>query len=364
LTLLSLLSALVVISTASMGMIYAQEADDSELTTFEEEALNDEEELTTGTSDDDENDSSAYLSGRNVSDDDDDTTATAEEMETEIASLFDGLVVCDLGTLEASAPDETETSAFDTQTATTPTVSVTVMSETEVAEAAANETETSAADETEVASAECFGLGGDDNATSTSSTDDMGMNNATSGDGANATSADGNATSLMDSNATGTSDGNATSTAGNATSSANATSSNATSTAADDEQIAVIEGQDFAPGEIVLVFSSNNIVAIDDVDDSGDVEAKVPVNDLGNDLSFVESGTNRSTEFNFDGQTLIAAEGQGEIQAEGTNQDELDIAEILRSGSNAAEIEGQDDESGDVDDNDDEDDEDEDSDNN
>jgi hypothetical protein len=347
-----------------MGMIYAQEADDSELTTFEEEALNDEEELTTGTSDDDENDSSAYLSGRNVSDDDD-TTATAEEMETEIASLFDGLVVCDLGTLEASAPDETETSAFDTQTAMTPTVSVTVMSETEVAEAAANETETSAADETEVASAECFGLGGDDNATSTSSTDDMGMNNATSGDGANATSADGNATSLMDSNATGTSDGNATSTAGNATSSANATSSNATSTAADDEQIAVIEGQDFAPGEIVLVFSSNNIVAIDDVDDSGDVEAKVPLNDLGNDLSFVESGTNRSTEFNFDGETLIAAEGQGEIQAEGTNQDELDIAEILRSGSNAAEIEGQDDdESGDVDDNDDEDDEDEDSDNN
>ena len=47
LTLLSLLSALVVISTASVGVsIYAQEAgvDDSELTTFEEEELMAEQE--------------------------------------------------------------------------------------------------------------------------------------------------------------------------------------------------------------------------------------------------------------------------------------------------------------------------------
>jgi hypothetical protein len=337
LTLLSLLSALVVISTASMGMIYAQEADDSELTTFEEEALRDGEETTAGTSDD--TDTSAYLSGRAVSDDDN-TTDTAETEIADIRSLFDGLIVCDLGVLEATAPDETEIAA--SSNLTTPTVSVTVMSETEVAEVVANETATAeaaanetstAADETEVASAQCMSLGGDDdNATSTSSTaDDMG--NATSDAGDNATSTDGNATSM---NATGTSSANATS------------SSNVTSTA-EDEQIAVIEGQDFAPGEIVLVFSSNAIVAIDDVNDGGDIDAKVPLDSVGNSFMFVESGTTRTAEFNFDGETLIAAAGEGDIQAEGTN-DELDIAEILRSGTNAAEVEGEDaDEPGDVD---------------
>ena len=322
LTLLSLLSALVVISTASMGMIYAQEVDDSELTTFEEEALKAEEEIT-ATADDD--DSSAYLSGQRVDDDSADDTETASETETaDLDSLFAGLIVCDLGPVDASAPDETAIAALETLP--TPTVSVTVMSETEVAEAVANETTTASANETQIASAECMNLGGDDdNATSTSSTADD-MSNATLDAGDNATSTAGNATSATD---------------GNATSSVNATStSNATSTAGD-EEIAVIEGQDFAPGEVVLVFSSNAIVTIDDVDESGDIEAKVPLSNVGNDISFVETGTQRSTEFNFDGQTLIAAEGQGEIQAEGTNQ-ELDIAEILRNGTNAAEIEGQD----------------------
>jgi hypothetical protein len=249
--------------------------------------------------------------------------------------LFDGLVVCDLAEVQVNAPEETETSAVDTLTATTPTVSVTVMSETEVAEAAANETETSAADETEIASAQCMRLGGDDDsATSTSSAADD-SSNATS-DAGNATSADGNATAMNGSNATGTSD-------------ANATSANNVTSIAEDEQIAVIEGQDFAPGEIVLVFSSNNIVAIDDVGESGDIEAKVPLNSVGNSFTFVESGTTRTAEFNFDGETLIAAEGQGDIQAEGTNQDELDIAEILRSGVNAAETEGVDDDEDDED---------------
>jgi hypothetical protein len=303
-----------------MGMIYAQEVDDSELTTFEEEALKDEEEITATA---DANDTSAYLSGQRVADDSADGTETASETETaDLDSLFAGLIVCDLGPVDASAPDETAIAS--SEALPTPTVSVTVMSETEVAEAAANETTTASANETQIASAECMNLGGDDdNATSTSSTADD-MSNATLDAGDNATSTASNATSAD----------------GNATSSANATSANATSTAGD-EQIAVIEGQDFAPGEVVLVFSSNAIVAIDDVDESGDIEAKVPMDNVGNDISFVETGTQRSTEFNFDGQTLIAAEGQGEIQAEGTNQ-ELDIAEILRNGTNAAEIEGQD----------------------
>jgi hypothetical protein len=300
-----------------MGMIYAQEADDSELTTFEEEALNDEEEITAGTSD---KDTSAYLSGRAVSGDDNTTDAASETEIADISSLFANLVVCDLGSVTANAPDETAIAAE--ANLTTPTVSVTVMSETEVAEAAANETQIAAANGTEVASAQCFSMGGDDdNSTSTSSTADD-MSNATS---------DGNATSLPDSNATSTMAANATSSASNATGSANATSStNATSTAADHEQIAVIEGEDFAPGEIVLVFSSNNIVAIDDVDNNGDIDAAVPMDNVGNDFTFVESGTTRTAEFNFDGQTLIAAEGVGDIQAEGTNQDELDVSEILR----------------------------------
>jgi hypothetical protein len=271
------------------------------------------------------------LSGRDVSDDDDltDDGTGDSTIVAEVRSLFDGLVVCDLGEVQANAPDETETAASDAlAAATTPTVSVTVMSETEVAEAAANETETSAADETEIASADCMRLGGDDDsATSTSAADDS--SNATSDAGSNATS-DGNATSMNGSNATGTS-------AANATSASNVTS------IAEDEEIAVIEGQDFAPGELVLVFSSNNIVAIDEVSDSGDIDAKVPVNDVGNSFTFVETGTTRTGEFNFDGETLIAAEGQGDIQAEGTNQDELDIAEILRSGVNAAETEPRDD---------------------
>lgn len=322
LTLLSLLSALVVISTASMGMIYAQEVDDSELTTFEEEALKAEEEITATA---DANDTSAYLSGQRVDDSADDTETASETETADLDSLFAGLIVCDLGPVDASAPDETAIAS--SEALPTPTVSVTVMSETEVAEAVANETTTASANETQIASAECMNLGGDDdNATSTSSTADD-MSNATSDAGDNATSTASNATST---------DGNATS-----TDSANATSASTATSTAGNEEIAVIEGQDFAPGEVVLVFSSNAIVAIDDVDESGDIEAKVPMSNVGNDISFVETGTQRSTEFNFDGQTLIAAEGQGEIQAEGTNQ-ELDIAEILRNGTNAAEIEGQD----------------------
>jgi hypothetical protein len=154
---------------------------------------------------------------------------------------------------------------------------------------------------------------------------------------------------MSSANATSSSSAASNATSSSSSSDANATStsaSNATSTAAaagSDEEIAVIEGQDFAPGEVVLVFSGNNIVAIDDVDDGGDIEAKVPVTDLGTDMKFVETGTTRTADFNFDGQTLIAAAGQGEIQAEGTNQDKLNIDEILRSGTNGAEIEGQDD---------------------
>jgi hypothetical protein len=41
----------------------------------------------------------------------------------------------------------------------------------------------------------------------------------------------------------------------------------------------VIEGEDFAPGQVVVVlFSMNSVVALDDIDEDGNIEAKVPAN--------------------------------------------------------------------------------------
>lgn len=267
------MSALVVVSTAFAGIsIYAQ-TDDSELTTFEEEAIAEGEE---------------FEDTMNATDDG--STSTAD------LSILEGLVVCDLGTAEIS--DETEVAAFDNASLTTPTVSVEVMTETEVAELAANETET--ASETSVASASCVLTGGDETSTS---------GNATDADDATPAS-----------NTTGTA---------NATDSAMPVlGSNATSTAStpgSDEEILVIEGQDFVPGQVVLMFTEDALVGIDDVDDNGEIEAKIPAPDgsdtaiAGNDtggteLRFVESGTQRTATFEFDGETLTASEG-GDIEA-------------------------------------------------
>ncbi len=283
---LSIVSALVVISTAFVGIsIYAQ-TDDSELTTFEEEALKDEEETTSTASSDDSNDATTS-----------DTAMDEETTLAEVTSLFDGLVACSLGVVEVNAPqNDTEIAAVDGTAASPPTVSVTVMSETEVAEAASNETETASADETEIASAECIRYGGEETTTSS---------NATGDDTTNATSSADNATSTAADNATSTASNNTTS-----------------NVPESDADILVIEGQDFAPGEVVLVFSNNALVAIDDVDEAGDIESKVPVTDVDLELRFVESGTIRTANFLFDGETLIAAEGVGDIQAVDTGDNE------------------------------------------
>ena len=100
-------------------------------------------------------------------------------------------------------------------------------------------------------------------------------------------------------------------------------SSNQTSTASAPEsggQILVIEGQDFVPGQAVLIFSEKALLAIDDVDSDGSIHAKVPMPKgggttiAGNDtaststeLRFVETGTQRTATFAFDGQKLTAA---------------------------------------------------------
>lgn len=284
---LSLLSALVVASTAFVGVsIYAQ-TDDSELTTFEEEAISAGEQF-------------EDMTGNSTSDD-------ATDGGTSIAdvSILEGLVVCNLGTAEITG--ETEVASFDETT--TPTVSVTVMSETEVAELAANETETaSVADPARCVLTD----GGDDS----------------SGDAADATpDAGGNATS------TTTSTDNATS-----TSSEDATS---TSTLGSDGEILVIEGQDFASGQVVLMFTENALVGIDDVDENGEIEAKIPMPDGGEtavagvtELRFLESGTQRTTTFEFDGETLTAAEG-GDIEAEGSEEGETTLTPAPSNSTNS-----------------------------
>lgn len=298
---LSLLSALVVVSTAFVGVsIYAQ-SDDSELTTFEEEAIDSgAKEGPTGLADD-------KITTSTASDDNatDDTTTTAGAL-----SFLEGLQVCDVGTAEVSG--ETEVASVS-DNATAPTVSVKIMTETEVAALADNETETASADdETSIASANCVLVGGGvENSTSTSN----------AADSANVTSTASNATSASNM----TSMDNATSVA-NATSTPEA--SNATSTAStaesEEQKILVIEGQDFTPGQVVFIFSEHVLLAIDDVDSEGKIEAKVPMPDsqttiAGNEtasieLQFVESGTQRTGTFEFDGGTLTAAE-DGDIKA-------------------------------------------------
>ena len=248
-TLLSLLSAVLVLSIAFTGIsIYAQTTDDSDQTTFEEEEMSAGEE-------------SATDSG--------DNTSTAAD----VSSMLDGLQVCNVGTAEIS--DETEVAAVPDGTAT---VSVQLMARSEVADLASNETGTASDDETSTASADCVLMGSDD-----------GNNNANSStsDGSNGT---------------------------------------AIASAPDSQEILVIDGQGFAPGQVVLMFTEDALVGIDDVDQNGNIEAKIPVPDSGNtaiasndsgniELRFLESGTQRTTTFEFDGETLTAQSGS-DIEAE------------------------------------------------
>jgi hypothetical protein len=119
----------------------------------------------------------------------------------------------------------------------------------------------------------------------------------------------------------------------NATSTGSLGTSNETSISSAQEsnkEILVIEGQDFVPGQVVLIFSGNALIGIDDVDSGGNIEANVPMpsggetatasNDTASnstEIRLVESGTQRSTTFEFDGQTLTAPAGS-DIKAEGS----------------------------------------------
>lgn len=248
------MSALVVASIAFVGVsIYAQ-TDDGELTTFEEASASGEQ-----------------FEDTNLDDaTSDDSTSTAD-----VVSLLDGLVVCDVGTGEVSSETETANTLFEETASNTPTVSVKVMSQTEVAALADSETETaSASDETSAADCVVVGEGdADDNENSAS-------------DATSSTSEESDTTS--------------------------------TSALNSDRQILVIEGQDFVPGQVVLMFIENELRGIDDVDDNGEIEAKIPVPQYsetsvagtGSDpleLRLLESGTQRTANLDFDGETLTAS---------------------------------------------------------
>jgi hypothetical protein len=252
--LLSLLSAVLVTSIAFAGIsIYAQTADDSDLTTFEEEAM----------------------AGEESANDNGDSTSIAAD----VSSLLDGLQICNVGTSEISG--ETEVAAMPDEDAPA-TVSVEMMTRAEVDDLASSETGTASDDGTPAASAECVLTGGSDN---------------------------NNADAL-------TSDGS------NGTAIASAPDS--------DQEILVIDGQGFVPGQVVLIFTEDALVGIDDVDTDGNIGAKIPVPDSGSttiaadgndsgsiELRFLESGTERTTTFEFDGQTLTAQAGR-DIEAEGS----------------------------------------------
>jgi hypothetical protein len=302
LTLLSLLSALVVASTAFAGVsIYAQQADDN-MTSTEDSGLAGNATSLDSSADDSSDDSSVDAS----------ETSTAAS----IADLFSGLVICDLGTLTVGDATEVAADANGTQ----PTITITVMDRTEIAAAAENETSTAAS------STDCMQLGETSTSNATESTDLASDDNATS------TTASSNATSVGDASA---SDEELTtfeeealldSESGNATSAANATdsnstdmSSNATSTAstdtgADEGQVVAIDGEDFAPGQVVLVFTDNALIAVDDVADDGSIDAKVPMEDVDSELRFVESGTLRTATASFaEGDTVIAGSEDQDI---------------------------------------------------
>ncbi|HEX7031753.1 MAG TPA: hypothetical protein VF172_02015 [Nitrososphaera sp.] len=272
--LLSLLSALTVASTAFVGVsIYAQTADDSDLTTFEEEAIASGEQFEDSM--DPDNNDEASSSDDNASEDDDGSTSTPD-----VGSLLNGLVVCNVGESEISDETQTASSFLDEIGRVKPTVSVSVMSEDEVAALAESETETAASEDDETSStapdADCVRVGEDEE------------------------------------------DDNVTSANSVTSSSASEEESGTTSTSAldSDRQILVIEGQDFVPGQAVLMFIENELRGIDDVDDNGDIEAKIPVPEnsktavagIGDpmELRLVETGTQRTANLDFDGETLTA----------------------------------------------------------
>ena len=206
-----------------------------------------------------------------------------------LKSLFEGLVVCDLGTSEIHRQMQHDGMLG------TPKVSVKVVPWTDLASSVSHEKQTSSDNNTKSSeSAPCKKLG--DGNTSTESKD---TSSASYGS---------NTKSMSNTQPT--------------SSDHKISSGTSSKDAMPNKQIAVIEGNDFAPGQVVLVYSNHALVTIDDVSRNGQIDAKVPLDKLGNEIRFVESGTNRVATFNFNGHTLISS-GQGDIIAENSNTNSM-----------------------------------------
>ncbi|HXG07466.1 MAG TPA: hypothetical protein VNI77_09105 [Nitrososphaera sp.] len=250
--LLSLLSALAVASNALTGVsIYAENADDGELTATTEAKASEEK-----------------------------SKDSTDPDNKDVVSLLEGLIVCNVGEVEISGETRTASSYLEETDGSKPTISITVMPEAEVAALADKDTERAASEDDKASSAappaKCVRLGEDQE-------DDN------------------------------------TTTANSVASSENESGKTSASARDSDRQILLIEGQNFVPGEVVLMFIENELRGIDDVNDSGEIEAKIPVPErsettvagIGDpmELRFVESGTQRTGNLEFDGETLIAHDG-------------------------------------------------------
>jgi len=237
LTLLSLISAAVLVSTAFAGIsIYAQVAtNDNKMIPYEEQALS--------------------------------SSSTTNKHTSEISSIanvkssLDGMVVCDVG----QSKIKSHTSSATLDNGGLPKVSLEVMTAREVASLESHDTKTSKANyEAHSSYVDCKSL---DYTKSTTS------------------------------------------------SSASTSYNNKKLSTTPYKEVAVIEGRDFTVGQVVLVFSNNALVAIDDVDNHGQISARVPTDNLGKEIKFVESGTHRTASFDFNGDTLISSH-KGDIVTE------------------------------------------------
>lgn len=272
------------------------------MTTFEEEAsktFEESEVVNTPTSS-----STNATSSANAT-----STAAAD-----VQGLLDGLIVCNVSAMTVNQPTEI---AAANDTGVTPTISATIVEESSLTgqSSAENATTTSSANATDFSS----------NMTSTATANATNTNATSSTEASTAGNADCVTNGSQGNNTSG---GNATTTAGNVQ----------TAPLSENGPTVSLDGIDFMPGQFVLFFTDKALVAIDDVDDTGNVDAKMRLPEQtqtagANDTSgnqtatggertirVIESGTLRTGEFNFDGQTLTAAaHDDGQIKAADDN---------------------------------------------
>ena len=298
LTFLSFLSALVVISTTFTGIsVYAVVAkDDSQMTTTTTNSAGTTMEFSNNViTAQPLSDTSARSNTPQMMTADENTTTS----QANLNELFNGLVVCNLGTANIDS-NRTQTVTVDNSSASViPKVSVKILAESELASLASNVTKGISDNNTSTATVHCKALS---KGTPTGSS--ISANNSTISNGTEVSSSP----SLNNSN---------------------------TTTTNSEKKIAVIQGQDFTSGQVVLVFSRNALVAIDDVNGSGQIDARVPVASLGNEIKFVESGTNRTATFEFNGNDLIPA-AQGKIVSESSSPTNQNMTTSATPSGNAA----------------------------